>query len=64
MNISSKFKCQLTFNWHLNLIEVCATQSWPVNIYKDFDVCHSSTDYSILPMASKKIWRYQRRYQR
>ena len=25
MNISSKFKCQLTFNWHLNLIEVCAT---------------------------------------
>jgi hypothetical protein len=27
MNISSKFKCQLTFNWHLNLIEVCATES-------------------------------------
>ena len=27
MYISSKFKCQLSFNWHLNLIEVCATQS-------------------------------------
>ena len=27
MNISSKLKCQLSFNWLLNLIEVCATQS-------------------------------------
>ena len=27
MYISSKFKCQLSFNWHLNLIEDCATQS-------------------------------------
>jgi hypothetical protein len=28
MYIPSKFKCQLSFNWHLNLIEVCTTQSW------------------------------------
>jgi preprotein translocase subunit SecY len=28
MYISSKFKCQLSFNWHLNLIHVCVTQSW------------------------------------
>jgi hypothetical protein len=27
MHISSKSKCQLSFNWHLNLIEGCATQS-------------------------------------
>jgi hypothetical protein len=27
MHISSKFKCQLRLNWHLNLIEVCTTQS-------------------------------------
>jgi hypothetical protein len=27
MYISSKFKCQLSFNWHLNLSMVCATQS-------------------------------------
>ena len=26
MYILSKFKCQLNFNWHLNLIEGCATQ--------------------------------------
>jgi len=26
MYISSKFKCQLSFNLHLNLIEVCAIQ--------------------------------------
>ena len=26
--ISSNFKCQLSFNGDLNLIEVCATQSW------------------------------------
>jgi hypothetical protein len=25
MYISSKFRCQLSFNWHLNLIEGCAT---------------------------------------
>ena len=28
MYILSKFKSQLSFKWHLNLIEVCATQSW------------------------------------
>jgi len=28
MYISSKFKCQLSFNWHLNLSKVRATQSW------------------------------------
>ena len=28
MYIPGKFKCQLSFNLHLNLIEVCATQSW------------------------------------
>jgi hypothetical protein len=30
MYISIKFKCQLSFKWHINLIEVkkCATQSW------------------------------------
>jgi hypothetical protein len=28
MYISGKFKCQLRLNWHLNLIEVCATQSY------------------------------------
>ena len=27
MYISSKFKSQLSFNWHLNLIEGCATMS-------------------------------------
>ena len=26
---SSNFKCQLGFDWHLNLIKVCATQSTP-----------------------------------
>ena len=26
MYISCKFKCQLSFNWHLNLTKVCATQ--------------------------------------
>ena len=30
MYISSKFKCQLSFNSDLNLIEGCATQSWIV----------------------------------
>ena len=24
MYISSKFKCQISFNWHLNSIEACA----------------------------------------
>jgi len=28
MYIARKLKCQLSFNWRLNLIEVCATQSW------------------------------------
>jgi hypothetical protein len=28
MYISSKFKCKLRFNWHLILVEGCATQSW------------------------------------
>ena len=28
MYFSSKFKCHLSFNWHLNLIKICATQSW------------------------------------
>jgi hypothetical protein len=28
MYISSKFKSQLSFSWHLNLSKVCATQSW------------------------------------
>ena len=27
MYISSKFKSQLSFNWHLSLIEIFATQS-------------------------------------
>jgi hypothetical protein len=27
MYILSKFKCKLSFNWHLNLIECCASQS-------------------------------------
>jgi hypothetical protein len=27
MTISSNFKSQLSFNWHLNLNKVCATQS-------------------------------------
>ena len=27
MYISCKFMCQLSFNWHLNLTKVCATQS-------------------------------------
>ena len=27
MNISCNFKSQLSFNWHLNLIEVSVTQS-------------------------------------
>jgi hypothetical protein len=25
---SSNFKSQLSFNWHLGLINVCTTQSW------------------------------------
>jgi len=28
MYIPSKFKCQLSFKWHLNLIKVFATQPW------------------------------------
>jgi hypothetical protein len=36
MYISSKFKCQLSFNLHLNLIEVCAIQSRYDNIVKSF----------------------------
>ena len=31
---SSKFKCQLSINWHLNLIEVCATESWSLSLVK------------------------------
>jgi hypothetical protein len=27
MYISSKFKCQLSFNWHIKLSQVCASQS-------------------------------------
>lgn len=29
MYITSKFKRWLSFNWHLNWNEVCATHSWP-----------------------------------
>jgi hypothetical protein len=35
MYSSSKFKYQLSFNWHLNLIEVCTTQSWYILHYFD-----------------------------
>jgi hypothetical protein len=35
MYIPNKFKYQLSFNWHLNLIEVCATQSWLLVQTKD-----------------------------
>jgi hypothetical protein len=28
MYIRSKYKCQLSFDWYLDLIEICATQSW------------------------------------
>jgi hypothetical protein len=31
MYISSKFKCQLSFNWHLNLSKDCATQPYTFN---------------------------------
>ena len=33
MYISSKFKCQFSFNWCLNLIVVCATQSRTLTLY-------------------------------
>ena len=32
MSISNTFKCQLSLNWQLNLIEVCATQSRLLNL--------------------------------
>jgi hypothetical protein len=38
MYIPSKVKCQLSFNWHLNLIEVYATQSWCVPVHKIYNV--------------------------
>ena len=33
MYIVSKFKCQFNFNWRLNLIVVCATQSRNLTLY-------------------------------
>ena len=46
MYIWSKFKCQLSFNWHLNLSTVCATQSWCLkplstvfHLYRDSQFC-------------------------
>jgi hypothetical protein len=33
MYIASKFKCQFSFNWRLNLIETCATQSRTLTLY-------------------------------
>jgi hypothetical protein len=35
---SSSFKCQLSFNWHLNLNKVCATQSWCQHQDNGFEV--------------------------
>ena len=31
MHISSNFRCQLSFNWHLDLNMVCTTQSGLLN---------------------------------
>ena len=36
MYISSKFKCQLSVSWQLNLIESCATQSRTVQEAEKF----------------------------
>ena len=47
MYISSKFKCQFIFNWHLNLIEVCATQSWTLNECLMYGECRA-------PLAHKR----------
>ena len=33
MYIASEFKCQFSFNWCLNLIVVCATQSRTLTLY-------------------------------
>ena len=35
MYISSKLKCQLSFNTHLILIEDCATQSWSYIVFRN-----------------------------
>jgi len=32
---SSNFKCQLSFNLHLNLNKVCATQSWILDFFRN-----------------------------
>ena len=36
MYISSKFICQLSFNWQLILIEGCPTQSWCIYLLNDW----------------------------
>ena len=63
MYISSKFKCQLSFNWHLNLIEGCATQPCRCEIKKELCACinilnsiylSSSNSFILLP---KKRWK-------
>jgi hypothetical protein len=33
MTISNNFKCQLSFNWHLSLNNVCATQCWKTILF-------------------------------
>jgi hypothetical protein len=39
MYISSKFKSQLSFNWHLNLSKVCVTQSRCLMFPNKSDTC-------------------------
>ena len=46
MYISSKFKCQLSFNWHLKLSEVCETQSR--RFYKTHLIQLSTLSYLVM----------------
>jgi hypothetical protein len=53
MYISSKFKCQLSFNWHLKLSKVCATQSR--RFYKTHLIQLSTLSYLVVYRLGKNV---------
>lgn len=54
MYISSKFICQLSFNWQLILIEGCPTQSWCVYLLNDWHVLYVFCPSSGIAMS--ELW--------
>jgi hypothetical protein len=52
---SSNFKSQLSFNWHLGLINVCTTQSWGLAdnaLCSDFSEKGETTQDQIMEILS------------